>query len=143
MNAIVLLPDHLHCIMTLPDGDHDFASRWRSIKAGFSRLYLERRSHLANRSLAAGMKNEDRHAVWQRRYWERTIRDEEEYYRLCDYIHYNPVKHGHAQCPHEWEWSSFRRFVANKLYEQDWGCVCKQRVSVYKEPEGLSELVGE
>jgi len=129
--------------MTLPDGDHDFASRWRSIKAGFSRLYLERRPHLANRSLIVGMKNEERQPIWQRRYWERTIRDEEEYYRLCDYIHYNPVKHGHAQCPHAWKWSSFRRFVANERYELDWGCVCKQRVSVYKEPVGLSELVGE
>lgn len=62
--------------------------------------------------------------VWQRRFWEHTVRNEDELAALCDYIHYNPVKHGYARCPHSWPHSSFHRFVRAKLYPQDWLCVC-------------------
>ena len=81
--------------------------------------------------------------VWQRRFWEHVVRDESEFVRLCDYIHYNPVKHGYARCPHAWSYSSFHRFVQANLYSLDWLCVCKG--ARHKAPDfGLDDdIVGE
>ena len=117
LEAMVILPDHLHCIWTLPDGDADFSGRWRRIKARFSRKYV-RSGHPP---LPVSMQKKGEKAIWQRRFWEHTIRDEEEFCRYCDYIHYNPVKHGLAASPIEWSHSSFRRFVENGSYDVDWG----------------------
>ena len=103
INAIVVLPDHLHCLWTLPPGDADYPTRWRLIKTRVTR--------------GCGAKG----SRWQSRYWEHLIRDDDDYRQHVEYIHYNPVKHGYVARPSEWPYSSFRRYVAEGLYPEDWG----------------------
>src|SRR3954454_16667142 len=105
IEAIVLLPDHLHAIWTLPDGDADFAVRWSLIKANFSRALPQDEpvSHSRRRKRERG--------IWQRRYWEHTIRGEDDLVRHIDYIHFNPVKHGYVDRVSNWPYSSFHRIV--------------------------------
>jgi putative transposase len=116
MEAIVVLPDHLHCLWQLPDGDTDYSGRWSRIKRYFSTGFQETarpntRSRLAKRELN----------IWQRRFWEHRIRDEADWRRHMDYIHYNPVKHGHCQSPWDWQYSSLRRCEALGWYAPGWG----------------------
>jgi putative transposase len=115
IDAAVVLPDHLHAIWTLPDGDADFAMRWRLIKATFSRR-LPRQERI---SLSRSSKAE--RGIWQRRYWEHTLRDENDFERHVEYIHFNPVKHGHVTCVKDWPFSSFHRFVRSGVCPEDWG----------------------
>jgi putative transposase len=117
VDALVLLPDHLHCIWTLPERDNDFSTRWRLIKTYFTRNCD--RNDQPGQSLSRLRKNEQ--AVWQRRFWEHCIRDEEDFRRHVEYIHYNPVKHGLAPAPTEWKYSSFHRYVREGRYHQGWG----------------------
>jgi putative transposase len=117
IDAIVLLPDHLHCLWTLPPGDSDFSTRWMLIKSTFTRtcydpLQTERRQ-------SEILKREQN--LWQRRFWEHQIRDDEDMIRHADYIHYNPVKHGLVGSPHAWEYSSLHRCVREGIYPPDWG----------------------
>ena len=114
IDAWVVLPDHMHCLWTLPPGDADFPLRWRMIKARFSRRVAhpdDRRASLLRRREAG---------VWQRRYWEHTIRDDGDYAAHVDYIHFNPVKHGFVEHPAAWPFSSFRRCVARGVYPDGW-----------------------
>ena len=117
VDATVILPDHLHTIWTLPDSDHDFSTRWKRIKATFSRHY---RGCIIE-DVSESMRRKKEKGIWQRRFWEHAIRDQTDFNRHCDYIHYNPVKHGLVNSPLEWEYSSFRKFVEKGLYCQDWG----------------------
>jgi len=117
VEAAVILPDHLHAIWTLPDGDADFATRWRLIKCGFSRA-LPRAERLS-----ASPAEKDERGIWQRRYWEHTLRDEDDFVRHLDYIHFNPVKHGHAVRVRDWPFSSFHRRVRLGAYPIDWAGV--------------------
>jgi putative transposase len=117
IDAFVLLPDHLHCIWSLPDGDMDFSKRWRFVKSYFTRKCLPEYRDIAND--ARIKKNEQ--AVWQRRFWEHLIRDDNDYLRHVDYIHYNPVKHGHAKATRDWAYSSFHKYVKQGKYDPDWG----------------------
>lgn len=112
--AIVVLPDHLHCLWRLPPGDDDNANRWAQIKAGVSR-----RLPAAERRSAARVARRER-GIWQRRYWEHVIRDDDDLRRHIDYIHFNPVKHGHATRPLDWPHSSFHRWVARGDVAADW-----------------------
>jgi putative transposase len=115
IEAIVVLPEHLHCIWTLPAGDADFATRWRLIKTEFSK-------HLAageRRSPSRVGKGE--RGIWQRRYWEHTLCDERDFAAHCDYIHFNPVKHGHVARAADWPYSSFKKFLRSGVYPSDWG----------------------
>jgi putative transposase len=105
IEAIVILPDHLHAIWTLPEGDRDFSVRWRLIKAGFSRRLP------VSEPISASRAAKGERGIWQRRYWEHTLRDESELTRHIDYIHFNPVKHGHASRVRDWPYSSFHRMV--------------------------------
>jgi putative transposase len=114
VDAIVVLPDHLHAIWTLPPEDGDYTLRWRLIKAFFSRN-IEAGEHTSE---SRGRKAE--RGIWQRRYWEHTIRDECDFERHCDYIHFNPVKHGYAHAAREWPHSSFHRFAKQGIYAADW-----------------------
>jgi putative transposase len=116
IEAIVVLPEHLHTIWTLPPGDADYATRWRLIKTRFSRSL----PNTERRSRSRMSKNE--RGIWQRRYWEHEIRDAEDLRRHIDYIHYNPVKHGHAVRVVDWPYSSFHRFVARGESPADWAC---------------------
>lgn len=110
-----VLPDHLHCVIELPAGDADFALRWRLIKAGFSRRLplLERRSAVRQGRRERG--------IWQWRYWEHQIRDEADFARHLDYLHFNPVKHGWVPRVADWPYSTFHRYVADGLLVADWG----------------------
>jgi putative transposase len=117
VDAMVVLPDHLHCIWTLPPNDADFATRWRLIKTWFTKQCDPSLRSPPNR--ARMTKHEQ--ALWQHRYWEHLLRDEEDFARHVEYIHYNPVKHGYAQAPMDWPYSSFRRFVEAGIYPADWG----------------------
>ena len=122
MDAIVILPDHLHCIWQLPEGDHDFPERWRQIKRFVS-------IGMAGVCNARGEKG-----LWQRRYWEHLLRSEEDWRRHMDYIHYNPVKHGYVQRVADWPYSSFRQALARGWYDAAWGAVA---------PASLKDMVFE
>ena len=110
----VVLPDHMHCLWTLPPNDSAFSVRWKRIKTAFSKSLadVEPRSSVMLRRGERG--------IWQRRYWEHTIRDDGDYTAHMDYIHFNPVKHGLVEHPGDWTFSSFRRCVAAGLYPADW-----------------------
>jgi putative transposase len=101
IDAVVVLPEHLHCVWTLPPGDADFSTRWRLIKTRFMRAI-------------------PRGDVWQRRFWEHSIGNERDLIAHLDYIHFNPVKHRHVTRPIDWPYSSFHRFVATGMYSADW-----------------------
>ena len=116
IDAFVLLPEHLHCIWTLPQGDNDFSTRWRLVKSYFSRRC---ESHYRG-DISASRKKKKEQAIWQRRFWEHVIRDDEDYARHVDYIHYNPVKHGLVRAPRDWEYSSFHRYVQAGMYDEMW-----------------------
>ncbi|UTW11943.1 REP-associated tyrosine transposase [Marinobacterium rhizophilum] len=115
LEAAVVLPEHLHCIWTLPEDDVDYPRRWQRIKACFSSQLPK----AASRSASQVAKHE--RGIWQRRYWEHFIRDEHDLHRHLDYIHYNPVKHGLVARPGDWPYSSFHRFVRRGYYATDWG----------------------
>ncbi len=95
---MVLLPDHLHTIWTLPKGDIDFSERWNQIKRGFTVAWLANGGD--EHVITASRQANRRRGIWQRRFWEHLIRDRDDYNQHLDYIHYNAVKHGHAACPH-------------------------------------------
>jgi putative transposase len=116
VDALVMLPDHLHCLWTLPPGDADYSTRWMRIKSHFTRRCAV--SLKTTRSPALRHKREQ--TIWQHRYWEHQIRDEQDFERHCDYLHYNPVKHGHVTRVADWPYSSFHRFVENGAYPLDW-----------------------
>jgi putative transposase len=119
MLACVLLPDHLHAIWTLPQGEADFAVRWRMIKEGFTRSY---RAQGGFEGLVPESRSRRRErAVWQRRYWEHTCRNDEDLKRCIDYVHANPLKHGVVTSVKEYPWSTFHRFVREGEYEENWG----------------------
>jgi putative transposase len=117
VEAMVVLPDHLHAIWTLPEGDADFATRWRLIKTWFTRHCDPALRTAPN----AARMNKAEQALWQHRYWEHLLRDEADFARHVEYIHYNPVKHGYVTSPLEWPFSSFHRYVAAGRSPADWG----------------------
>ncbi len=117
IDAIVVMPDHLHCIWTLPPGDVDFSTRWRLVKTGFTKHCPD----ILRRAPDTARLTRGEQAVWQHRYWEHQIRDDADFARHVDYIHYNPVKHGLARSPLEWPYSSFGRYVEAGVYAPDWG----------------------
>jgi putative transposase len=114
IEAMVVLPDHLHAVWTLPDGDANYATRWRLIKSAFSRG-LATDERISESRAARGERG-----IWQRRYWEHTIRDENDFSRHVDYIHINPVKHGLVPRVGDWPYSSFHRMVKLGVYPEDW-----------------------
>jgi putative transposase len=121
VNAIVLLPEHLHAIWSLPSGDSNYSQRWAWIKKEFTKEWLAHGGR--EQSVSESRRKRGDHGVWQPRYWEHTIEDEHDFDRHFDYIHYNPVKHEHCQCPGDWTESSFRRWAQSGVYESDWGCI--------------------
>jgi len=120
-DALVLLPDHLHCIWTLPEGDRDFSKRWGMIKAGFSKL-VKGRLHKAQWMSMSKRKHRES-TLWQRRFWEHAIRDEADYRAHFDYLHFNPVKHGLTKRVCDWPYSTFHRYRQSGVYPADWGQV--------------------
>jgi putative transposase len=126
--AMALLPDHLHMIWTLPTRDDDFSVRLAAMKANFSRAYLAAGG--AEQRVSESRARRGNRGVWQRRFYEHLIRDEDDLINHFNYIHYNPVKHGLASCPHAWPYTSFHRCVESGLYEPAWGCSCGKRPPV-------------
>ena len=118
IDAWVLLPDHLHCVWTLPDGDAGFSTRWMIIKRMVS-LTCREDYRRAGWMVASKLKHRES-TIWQRRFWEHQIRDENDFARHVDYIHFNPVRHGHAQHTADWPYSTFHRYVNNGVYAHDW-----------------------
>jgi len=117
--AIVLLPDHLHTVWSLPSGDARYPTRWRRIKAEFTERWLERGRVELSQSVSRA--NRSMRGIWQKRYWEHTVRDEADLERCVNYIHWNPCKHSLVSRVSDWPWSSFHRFVAQGHYELNWG----------------------
>lgn len=115
IHAWVVLPEHMHCVIELPDGDSDFATRWRLIKMLFSRDISkdEYRSEIRKQRRERGL--------WQRRYWKHLIRDEADYRAHMDYVHINPVKHGLVKRVKDWPYSTFHKLVEQGIYPEDWG----------------------
>jgi REP-associated tyrosine transposase len=114
IDAWVVLPEHMHCLWTMPKDDSDFPRRWQEIKITFAKSLpkVEPRS--------ARMIGRRERGIWQRRYWEHAIRDDRDYAVHMDYVHFNPVKHGLTETPGDWPFSTFRRCVATGLYPADW-----------------------
>jgi putative transposase len=110
LTAIVVLPDHIHCVWSLPEGDSDYSIRWGLIKASFTRV-----TRLGRTKMAKGERG-----LWQRRFWEHTIRDDLDLQRHVDYIHFNPVKHGYVRQVRDWPYSSFHRYVRQRLLPLHW-----------------------
>jgi len=137
IDGIVVLPEHLHCIWTLPADDTRFSMRWSLIKGRFTGLFLANGGTETGRS--ASRRGRGERGVWQRRFWEHVIRDEDDYGRHMDYIHYNPVKHGLVCCPHGWPHSSFQKWVRQGAYAADWMCVCGGRPL---KPPSFADLEG-
>ncbi len=141
LSAIVLLPDHLHCVWELPDNDADFSKRWGRIKSRFSKLWMDLGGKEAQISQAR--RNHHERGIWQKRFWEHRIRDEEDMMRHVNYIHFNPVKHGLVRCPHAWPYSSFERWVKQGYYKHDWLCDCDDRRPVVSETLQTGDTFGE
>jgi len=119
--GMVVLPDHLHCIWQLPESDNNFSIRWNMIKRYFSIGLVSQTNQRREKQ------------IWQRRFWEHLVRDEEDLHRCLDYIHYNPVKHGYVKNPSDWKSSTFQRYVNQGYYDINWGCS--------GEPEAIKELL--
>jgi len=114
MDAIVIMPDHLHCIRQLPKDDSDFSTRWRLIKSHFSRSIKN------TEIISKSRHRKGERGIWQRRFWEHVIRDEADYVNHVEYIHYNPVKHGYVVRVKDWEFSSFHHWVEKQIYPLNW-----------------------
>ena len=114
VDAIVILPDHLHTIWTLPSEDANYPARWKAVKSRFTRLLIKE-------GLSLNKNKKGEYNLWQRRYWEHQIRDDLDLQRHVEYIHYNPVKHGHVKQVKEWPFSSFHRFVEQEYLDDNWG----------------------
>ena len=134
IDAWVVLPEHMHCMWTMPAGDADFALRWKIIKSAFSRRIP------STERLTPTQQRRGERGIWQRRYWEHLIRDELDYQRHFDYIHYNPLKHGHVQHLADWPWSSFHRAVAMGVYQHG-ECPGSDSDGQYGEVAGDAPLV--
>ncbi len=126
IDAIVILPDHLHALWRLPVGDNDYSTRWSRIKRYFSTGCIGVR-----KEQSASQLNKREKPIWQRRFWEHLIRDETDWRRHMDYIHYNPIKHALAQSPSEWPHSSFKQCVEKGWYQPEWGAY---------EPENIKDI---
>ena len=114
VDAWVVLPDHMHAVWTLPPGDSDYSARWKAIKIAFAKA-LPKTECLSPVRAARGERG-----IWQRRFWEHTIRNEQDYAAHVDYVHINPMKHGLVACVGDWPHSSFHRYVARGVYSPDW-----------------------
>lgn len=119
ITAVVLLPDHLHMIWELPPGDSDYSTRWKRIKALFTKRWNRQGGVKTKRSESRQKRGEQ--GVWQRRFFEHTCRDERDLKRCLNYLHVNPLKHGIVPRVKDWPWSSFHRYVRLGEYPRDWG----------------------
>lgn len=117
IDAIVILPDHIHSVWTLPQADADYSMRWRNIKRSFTQQVA-----VSDRpAVFASRRHKGEQAIWQRRFWEHRIRDEQDFSNHIDYIHYNPVKHCYVKRPVDWAHSSIHRYIRQGVLPATWG----------------------
>jgi len=121
LNAYVILPDHCHMIWTLPFGDSDYSTRMKQIKASFSK-------QVVRSGVTVNKTKHNEYQLWQRRFWEHTIRDDNDLEQHINYIHYNPMKHGYVERLKDWPYSSFHHFVQTGRLPEDW-CASTKIVS--------------
>lgn len=119
--ALVILPDHLHTIWQLSENDDDFSTRWNQIKRYVS--HYCRHYDTIEKTVNEVKKRQS--SIWQQRFWEHCIRDDEDLANCMDYIHYNPVKHGYVQAAKDWPFSTFQKYVRQGIYPEDWGGVAQ------------------
>ena len=136
--AAVVLPDHVHLLMELPIGDADVSPRVAAIKARFTRAWLAGGGMDLGQS--EGRHRQRRRGVWQQRFHDHRIRDDDDLQRHLDYAMYNPVHHGVVACPHAWLHSSFHRLVKDGVYDAAWSCGCGR--AEVKPPVVPSHMVG-
>ena len=129
IDAIVVLPDHLHVVMTLPQGDADFSNRWHLIERRFTVA-------ITKAGVPVARHRNGEYALWQRRFWEHTIRDDRDLRQHIDYIHFNPLKHGLVKQVRDWPFSSFHRYVRLGLLPEDWGGVVDETKMSFGERAG-------
>lgn len=122
INAIVILPEHLHCIWTLPPDDSNYSNRWNQLKGHFSRSIAK-----GERISTSRAKHRER-GIWQRRFWAHLIMNQDDFNRHVDYIHWNPVKHGWVTQVADWRYSSFHRYVEMGIYPTQWGGGCAEEL---------------
>ncbi len=115
LNAMVVLPDHLHALLTLPLDDNDYSTRWALIKAGFSRQLPQ------GEKINKSRRTKGERGIWQRRFWEHLIRDERDYENHVNYIHYNPVKHQYVERAVDWPYSTIHDYISKGVLSDDWG----------------------
>ncbi len=114
--AMVILPDHIHALWTMPQNDNNYPARIRLFKSHFSRQL----PHSVKQTKSISRIDRKETGIWQRRYWEHTIRDELDFNNHMDYIHFNPVKHKLVNCAADWSYSSFLNEVKKGRYDKDW-----------------------
>ena len=114
IDGIVVLPEHMHMTMTLPSNDTNYSQRISFIKSAFSRQIEPMECINSSR------RTKRERGIWQRRFWEHLIRDEQDYEKHLEYIHYNPVKHGHVKSPSEWPYSSIHRYINSGILPANW-----------------------
>ncbi|MEM8640064.1 MAG: transposase [Cyanobacteria bacterium P01_G01_bin.54] len=119
VEAFVLLPEHWHGLLRLPEGDGDISMRMRLIKAYVTRHYGAALG--IDRTISESRRKRKEQNLWQRRFYEHLIRDERDFETHCDYLHYNPVKHGLCQSPQDWPFSTVHNFIKRGIYPPDWG----------------------
>ena len=115
LDAMVVLPEHFHAIITLPEEDSNYAIRWSLIKSAFSK-----KIPVIEKINQSRMKKRER-GIWQRPYWEHLIRDESDFKSHLDYIHFNPVKHGYVMKPSDWPYSTIHRYIEKRIIDENWG----------------------
>ncbi|EAZ90110.1 REP-associated tyrosine transposase [Crocosphaera chwakensis] len=137
----VILPDHLHFIWSLPKHDSNYSQLISRMKVLFTRS-IGRQLRSVNNIPESRRKHRESN-VWQRRFWEHTIRNEQDLKTHLDYIHYNPVKHRLVSCPHHWEYSSFHQWVKRGFYPLEWGCCCHGKSTKTPDFSNIINQVGE
>ena len=128
--ALSLLPYHSHCIWKLPENDSDYSIRWQKIKDIFS--HTVDKQCIALETVNESRKSKREAPIWQRRFWKHTIRDQEDYNKHIDYIHFNPVKHGYVQKAIEWPWSTFHKYLSLGVYDPNWGDISSNEEFILK-----------
>jgi len=121
IDAWILMPDHLHCIWTLPENDAHFSARWSLIKRYVTKQCHSHYHYHDERLMTASKTKRNESTIWQRRFWEHQIKNDKDFEHHMNYLHYNPVKHGLVEEVRQWEYSSFHRYVHHGIYPENWG----------------------
>jgi putative transposase len=141
ITAAAILPDHLHFLWTLHPDYYNYSYLVSRLKVLFTRSLKDKKYQSENISHSRIKHRES--DVWQRRFWEHTVKDESEFENFLNYIHYNPVKHGLVSCPHFWQYSSFQTWVNKGIYQHDWACICHDKKPKIPDFSKIIDYTGE